>query len=78
MIIVYVIYSEKYKFRYVGITSNLVRRLKNHNGGKNKSTNFYKPFKLKYSEEHKNYKEAREREKFLKSGQGRMFLDKLL
>ena len=78
MITIYVIKSQQHKFRYVGITNNLARRLKDHNHGKNKSTNLYSPYILIHSEEYENYKKAREREKFLKSGQGRIFLDKLL
>lgn len=77
MIFVYVIKSQKFKFRYVGITDNLERRLVEHNSGKNNSTSFYEPFDLLYTEEYKDYQEARNREKFLKSGQGRKFLDKL-
>lgn len=77
MILVYVIKSQKNKFRYVGITDNLERRLLEHNSGKNTSTSFYKPFGLIYTESHQDYKEARKREKFLKSGQGRKFLDTL-
>jgi hypothetical protein len=44
---------------------------------KNKSTASYVPFDLKLKEEYSNYLEARKREKFLKSGQGRKFLDTL-
>lgn len=77
MIFVYVIKSQKNKFRYVGITNNLERRLLDHNSGKNNSTSFYKPFDLIYKETHKDYKKARDRERFLKSGQGRKFLDTL-
>ena len=66
MIFVYVIKSQKNKFRYVGITNNLNRRLSEHNYGKNTSTSFYKPFDLIYTESFKDYKEARVREKFLK------------
>lgn len=61
----------------MGITDNVNRRLMEHNSGKNNSTSFYKPFNLIYSEKCNDYKEARKREKFLKSGQGRKFLDKL-
>lgn len=76
MIFVYVIKSEK-DFRYVGITNNIKRRLEEHNIGKNNSTSFYKPFILMHLEKCNDYKEARKREKFLKSGQGRKFLDTL-
>lgn len=77
MVYVYVIESEKKNFRYIGITNNIKRRLVEHGCGKNKSTSFYKPFVLVLSEKYQDYKEAREREKFLKSGQGRKFLDSI-
>ncbi|MDP3764411.1 MAG: GIY-YIG nuclease family protein [bacterium] len=77
MISVYVIRSKNKNFRYVGITNNINERLERHNTGKNKSTRNYAPFVLTYSEKYKDYKEARMREKFLKSGVGRKFLDSL-
>jgi putative endonuclease len=77
MIYVYVIKSRNKKFRYVGITDSIERRIREHNSGKNKSTAPYLPFDLILKEEYDNYSKAREREKFLKSGQGRKFLDTL-
>jgi len=76
-ITVYVIKSAKNKFRYVGITKDVEKRMKQHNNGHSKSTQNYKPFQLIYIENFQNYKEARKKEIFLKSGQGRKFLDKL-
>lgn len=77
MIFVYVIKSKEKKFRYIGITNDYKRRLEEHNQGKNKSTKFYRPFDLISLKEYSNYKEARKIEKFLKSGKGREFLEKL-
>lgn len=77
LIKLYVVKSLNDNFRYVGITDNLNRRLIEHNNGKTKSTSPYRPFKLIYTEEHKTYTEARKREIFLKSGQGRKFLNSL-
>jgi len=77
MIFLYVIKSLNHNFRYVGITDNIKRRIRQHNIGYNISTRKYKPFKLLLSENFNNYKEAREREIFLKSGQGRKFLNTL-
>jgi len=77
MIYVYVIKSQGQIFRYVGITNNILRRINQHNEKKNKSTAPYTPFKLIMKEEYKDYSAARVREKFLKSGQGRKFLDTL-
>jgi len=77
MIFLYVIKSKVKKFRYIGITNNLTRRIRDHNSGKNKSTAPYIPFDLNFKEEYYSYEEARKRERFLKSGQGRKFLDEL-
>lgn len=77
MIKLYVIKSLQKNFRYVGITKHLKIRLHEHNMGYSKSTKLYKPYNLLFLEEYSNYKEARKREKYLKSGQGRKFLDTL-
>jgi putative endonuclease len=77
MIFLYVIKSLRHNFRYVGITKNIERRIERHNKGHNLSTKNYKPFKLLLNENFNNYKEERRREIFLKSGQGRKFLDNL-
>ena len=78
MFTVYVIESAERKYRYVGITNNLERRLKEHNLGSNKTTSPYKPFILKYTESFDSRLEARKREMFFKSGEGRELLNNLL
>jgi len=75
MIIVYVL-NGKDK-RYVGITNNLTRRLSEHRSGHTKSSQIIGKFKLLHTETFCDYISARKREKFLKSGQGREFLNKL-
>lgn len=77
MIYVYCIKSMKKKYRYVGITNNLERRLGQHNQGYNIITKPYAPFEIILKEQYADYKEARKREKFLKSGAGRKFLNSL-
>ncbi|MDP3935286.1 MAG: GIY-YIG nuclease family protein [Candidatus Giovannonibacteria bacterium] len=69
--------SLKKKYRYVGITNNLERRFGQHNQSHNTITKPYAPFEIVLKEQYPDYKEARKREKFLKSGQGRKFLDSL-
>ena len=59
------------------MTNNLERRLSQHNNGENRSTKAYKPFELIYFEEFKTRMEARNKEKYLKSGIGKEFLKKL-
>ena len=46
--------------------------------GQNRSTKAYKPFELILKEEFPTRDEARQREKYLKSGIGKEFLKKLL
>ena len=75
---VYAIVSEKRNYIYVGLTNNLERRLEEHDSGRNKTTKPYKPFKLIYKEKFAERIEAREKEKYLKSGVGKEFLKTLL
>ena len=74
MYIVYAIRSQVRDYVYVGMTNNLERRFSQHNCGKVKSTKAFRPFEMIYVEEHKTRPEARNREKYLKSGIGKEFL----
>ncbi|WP_299054795.1 GIY-YIG nuclease family protein [uncultured Polaribacter sp.] len=71
MFYVYAISSKDKNYIYVGLTSNLKERLKRHNGLRERTTKFYAPFKLLYSEQVKTRIEARVREKYWKSGVGK-------
>ena len=77
MYVVYVLQSETYKRMYIGMTNDLERRIKEHNNGKTKSTRYYKPWKVLFIESFSTRLEAREREKYLKSGIGRKWLDEM-
>ncbi len=79
MYYVYVIMSEKDGKRYTGITNDLERRLREHNAGHlgTISTRRRGPFKLVHHETAVDGLAARKREKFLKSGEGRRFLEKI-
>ena len=70
----YVLKSERDGHLYIGFTSNLEKRVKEHNRGKVRSTKSRKPLNLVYFEEHDDRTLARKREILLKSGQGRLFL----
>ncbi len=74
---VYALRSENTGRRYVGITAHLQRRVSQHNNGQTQSTRAGVPWRLIYRESCPDHAHAREREKFLKSGQGRAFLDTL-
>ena len=76
MFIVYVLRSLKNHKRYVGQTSkDAFIRLKEHNSGCNKWTRENGPFIIIHVEEYKTRTETIKRERFLKSGQGRKWLD---
>ncbi|MDD5693254.1 MAG: GIY-YIG nuclease family protein [Patescibacteria group bacterium] len=69
---VYILRSNKNKKTYVGFTSKQVEvRLSQHNIGSNKWTTENGPFELIYYEAYHCDKDARAREKFLKSGVGK-------
>ncbi|MFP4024636.1 MAG: GIY-YIG nuclease family protein [Thiohalospira sp.] len=74
MFFVYIIRSKIDGRLYKGFTNDLERRLKEHNIGKNKTTAPYRPWVLVYKEIYQTRTEAREREKYFKSGAGREFL----
>ena len=74
MYFVYAIRSEKDSRIYVGLSTNVNKRIKEHNAGYVFSTKGFRPWKLIYKEELINRKEARKREKYLKSGVGKELL----
>jgi putative endonuclease len=79
MYTVYLLESRKTNRWYIGFTpSDLARRLKRHNKGEVTSTKAFKPWRLIYCECYLNRNDAIGREKFLKSGAGRVFLKKQL
>jgi len=75
--LVYVLRSEAAGRRYVGQTENLRARLNRHNAGLVRWTAGYRPWRVVYSEEVGTRSEAMRRERFLKSGKGREFLDEI-
>ena len=78
MFSVYVIYSSDYNRRYTGLTNDVEKRVGQHNAKQNRSTKSYTPWKLILVESFETREEARRREKYLKSGIGREYIDNLL
>ncbi|NDV15563.1 GIY-YIG nuclease family protein [Muricauda sp. TY007] len=78
MFYTYALNSLKRNYIYVGITSDIERRIREHNSGKNKTTRPYRPFVLIFRKEFKTRLEARAEEKKLKSGYGKEFLKDLI
>uniref|UniRef100_A0A832G097 GIY-YIG nuclease family protein n=1 Tax=Ignavibacterium album TaxID=591197 RepID=A0A832G097_9BACT len=78
MIYVYALKSKTRNYIYVGMTANITDRMHRHNSGYEKTTRSYRPFELIYLEEFKDRHQAREKEKYLKSGIGKEYLKKII
>ncbi|MBU1036868.1 GIY-YIG nuclease family protein [Patescibacteria group bacterium] len=74
MFYTYLLQSKKDKKWYTGCTSDLRKRLKEHNENMIFSTKGRGPFKLIYYEVCVNKNDAFAREKYLKSGMGKRYL----
>ena len=72
----YVLQSEQDKDFYVGFTKDLKLRFEQHNKGAVESTKNRRPLKLIYYEACIIQKDATNREKYLKTYNGRRFLHK--
>jgi len=73
----YVLLGKDDRF-YIGYTSDLKKRLQEHAQGRVSSTRFRRPLKLIHYEYFVNSKDARSRERFLKSGAGHEQMSKFL
>ncbi|PIU41887.1 MAG: endonuclease [Candidatus Omnitrophica bacterium CG07_land_8_20_14_0_80_42_15] len=79
MFYVYVLKSKKNSKRYMGCTSKAHEdRLHDHNTGSSTWTRQNGPFELIYTEKFSDKKAALKQEKYLKTGAGRKFLDKII
>ena len=73
---VYILKSEKFNRRYIGLSTNVDKRLKQHNAGATKSTKPFAPWKIIHYEDFDSRVEARHREKYFKSAAGRRYINK--
>lgn len=76
MYFVYFLKSVKNNDLYIGSTANLGQRIKTHNAGKVRSTQFNRPWQLLDSEVYNLRSEAVRRERFLKNHQQKELLKK--
>lgn len=74
MYYVYVLRSKKDRKNYIGYTENLKLRFEQHYKGLVDSTKYRRPLKLIYYEACTDKKDAKHREKYLKTHYGRMFI----
>ncbi|MBI4160761.1 MAG: GIY-YIG nuclease family protein [Candidatus Yanofskybacteria bacterium] len=71
MYYVYILRSDKSDKLYKGCTTDLKRRVIEHNGGKVLSTKYGRPWKLIFYEAFLNKTDAMREELFFKTGKGR-------
>lgn len=74
MYYVYLLFSEKDQRFYTGYTNNLERRMAEHSNGMVRSTKLRRPLTLVYYEACLHQQDATRREKYLKSGNGKIYL----
>ena len=76
MYYVYILKSFADNKLYTGFSSNLRKRIKDHDSGNVDSTKNRRPLKLIYYEAYENKENALRREKFLKTTKGKLKLRK--
>ena len=74
----YIVVGNTGDYLYKGSSRNLRERLKDHLAGREPRTKNRRPLALVYVEYFDTYTEARKKEFFLKSGQGRLWLKSFL
>jgi putative endonuclease len=74
---VYILKSIKFQRYYIGLSDDVDRRFLEHNNGWVKKTKFYKPFRLAHVEITDNRQEARQLEKYFKSGYGKEIIKEI-
>ena len=78
MYYVYILKSLKNSKYYIGYTSDLNKRIQEHNNGKTKGNRFLAPFELVYKEEFEDATIARKREYYIKRQKDRQFIESLI
>ena len=78
MYYVYILINRERNRTYVGCTSNLDKRIEEHNKGLVKSSRAYRPYRLLYKEEFLTLRDARAKEDYYKGTSGRRKLKELL
>ncbi len=74
----YILYSPKLNKYYVGSTTDIERRLEEHNRGKEKFTRIGTPWTLVYKEALSSLVEARKRELYIKKMKSRKYIESLI
>lgn len=75
---VYILFSRKDLLLYIGYTTNIQERVKNHNEGKVKSTSPRRPLELIFCEFYLFEADARKREMYFKTTAGKKAIKLML
>lgn len=75
---VYILKSLKNGSLYIGYTTDLKKRVAEHNNGESLATKPFRPYKLIFYEAFLNERDAKNREEYLKGGYGRKTIKKML
>jgi putative endonuclease len=75
---VYILQSLKNNSLYIGYTSDLKKRYKEHNSGLSKAIKPFRPWRLIFYEAFLNRIDAKNREEYLKGGYGRRTIKTML
>ena len=79
MFTVYILYTHSYNKTYVGQTANLKKRLEEHNFTSTFGfTKAYRPWVVIYTENFETRARAMVKEKFYKTGKGRLVVTEIL
>ena len=78
MYYVYVLKSQVDGKLYIGYTTNLRNRLREHEGGEVLSTRARRPFELIFYKSYKSMEDAKRRERYFKTFQGKSSLRMML
>jgi predicted GIY-YIG superfamily endonuclease len=73
---VYILQSEKDKSKYIGVTGDLKKRIREHNSGNAKYSSSKRPYRLIWYCAFLDKMKAYSFEKYLKSSSGHAFLNK--
>ena len=76
--IVYILRSLRQKKLYIGYTTNLERRIEEHNTGKSAATKPYAPWEMIFYETYNNSVDAKRREQYFKTSKGKSTLRMML
>lgn len=75
---VYILRSKKDATLYVGYSSDVKKRVEEHQKGRVFTTRNKRPLEVIYCELYKNRKDAMHREKYFKTGWGRAYITRIL